>query len=47
MPDLEHDPDFDGPPPFLRTWPNIYRAVLGYLAVLLAALYLVTRSFQY
>ena len=35
------------PPPFLRTWPRVYGAVLGYLAILLAVLYMLTRAFKY
>jgi hypothetical protein len=36
----------DEPPPFLRTWPRVYCAVLVYLAVVIAALYLFTRAFE-
>src|SRR5690242_21699903 len=32
----------DEPPPFLGTWPRVYTAVLGYLAVLIVLLYVVT-----
>jgi hypothetical protein len=35
----------DDPPPFLKTWPRVYRAVILYLIVLIFALYLVTRAF--
>jgi hypothetical protein len=37
----------DEPPPFLGAWPRVYRAVLGYLALLIAALYALTRMFRY
>jgi hypothetical protein len=32
-------PIHDDPPPFLRTWPNVYRAVLAYLALVILGLY--------
>jgi len=35
----------DDPPPFLGRWPNVYRAVLLYLLVLIAVLYTITRVF--
>jgi hypothetical protein len=35
----------DDPPPFLRAWPRVYRAVLIYLALLVSALYVITRVF--
>jgi len=38
-------PATDEPPPFLRSWPRVYIAVLCYLALLIALLYLVTREF--
>jgi hypothetical protein len=34
------------PPPFLGTWPRVYAAVLAYLALLIAALYALTRLFS-
>jgi hypothetical protein len=34
--------DQDGPPPFMRSWNNIYIAVVIYTCVLILALYLVT-----
>jgi hypothetical protein len=33
-------------PPFLGTWPRVYAAILGYLAMLIAALYALTRFFN-
>ncbi|HVT95650.1 MAG TPA: hypothetical protein VHD76_22575 [Bryobacteraceae bacterium] len=33
----------DEAPPFLKTWPRVYRAVLLYLAVLIALLYTFAR----
>jgi len=35
----------DEPPPFLGTWRNIYIAVLCYLALLIAGLFIFTRVF--
>ncbi|MGH9581311.1 MAG: hypothetical protein ACRD4O_00045 [Bryobacteraceae bacterium] len=40
MPDSE-------PPPFLGTCGRVYTAVLCYLAVLIAVLYVITRQFAY
>ena len=37
----------DEPPPFLRTWPRLYTAVLCYLFFLIVALYVLTRIFRY
>lgn len=37
----------DEPPPFLGGWPRVYRTVLCYLALLIAALYALTRMFRY
>lgn len=37
----------DGPPPFLGSWHRVYAAVLFYLLLLIAALYLFTRMFTY
>jgi len=36
----------DDPPPFLGRWSRVYLAVLCYLAVLICALYLISRMFQ-
>ena len=36
----------DGPPPLLGTWSRVYRAVLVYLAFVIAGLYLFTRVFS-
>ena len=35
----------DDRPPILRTWPNLYAAVLGALAIEVALFYLFTRIF--
>lgn len=44
-PAMEHDrlevPD--DPPPFLKTWPRVYCAVIVYLSLLIAAFYAFTR----
>jgi hypothetical protein len=37
----------DEPPPFLGSWPRVYTAVLGYLAILIVLLYVVTRFLSY
>lgn len=34
-------------PPFLGTWPNVYVAVVCYLAALIGLLYAITRLFTY
>jgi hypothetical protein len=44
MPDPRDIPD--EPPPLLKTWPRVYAAVLIYLAALIAAFYLFSRSFR-
>jgi hypothetical protein len=36
----------DGPPPLLGTWSRVYRAVLIYLAIVIACLYLFMRLFS-
>ena len=35
------------PPPILDRWPRVYAAVLCYLALLIAVLYVFTRLFRY
>jgi hypothetical protein len=47
MPLPDHDSDTIEAPPFLKTWPRVYAAVLSYLAILLAVLYILTRVFRY
>ena len=47
MPKGEHLPDEIEPPPFLKTWRSVYVMVLGYLAILLLILILVTRAYRY
>ena len=42
LPELD-DPE---PPPFLRSWTNVYAAVLAWLAILIAIFYGFTRYFQ-
>jgi len=44
MPGLREVPD--EPPPFLRTWPRVYVAVLIYLAVIIALCYGFTRALE-
>ena len=44
MPDPREIPD--EPPPFLGTWRRVYAAVLIYLAALIAAFYVFSRSFR-
>jgi len=34
-------------PPFLGTWPRVYCAIVAYLAVLVAVLYMITKAFRY
>jgi flagellar biogenesis protein FliO len=36
----------DEPPPFLGTWRRVYGAVLGYLALVIAAAWLFTRTYR-
>jgi len=50
MSEFSHDaanlrPMSDDPPPFLGRWPNVYRAVLIYLVLVIGTLYAVTRAF--
>jgi hypothetical protein len=33
------------PPPFLGTWPRVYLAVIGWLAILILLFYLFARRF--
>jgi len=35
----------DEAPPFLRTWPKVYRFALGYLAVVIFLFWLFTRHY--
>jgi hypothetical protein len=44
---MAHDerPVIDEPPPFLGTWPRVYRFVIVYLAVLIAVFFVFTRAF--
>jgi hypothetical protein len=37
----------DDPPPFLRTWPRVYKAILLYLAIIIIVFYLFTRAYLY
>ena len=34
------------PPPFLRTWPRVYAAVLGWLALLIILFYVFAKAFS-
>lgn len=47
QPDYQMRKPLDEPPPFLRSWKNVYGAVLCYLAALIALLYVITRRFSY
>jgi hypothetical protein len=44
---LERAMHEDEPPPFLGSWPRVYAAVIGYLAILILLLYAVTRFLNY
>ena len=39
-------PRRDDPPPFLGTWPRLYAAVLGWLALLVLLMHFFTRAFR-
>ena len=41
----EEKPILDEPPPVLRTWPNVYRFVLAYLAVVIFFFWLFTKHY--
>jgi hypothetical protein len=41
----EDKPILDEPPPVLRTWPNVYRFVLAYLAVVIFLFWLFTKHY--
>ncbi|HWC98363.1 MAG TPA: hypothetical protein VG456_16505 [Candidatus Sulfopaludibacter sp.] len=36
----------DDPPPFLGTWTRVYRAILIYLVLIIAAFYAFTRFYR-
>lgn len=36
----------DEPPPFLKTWPNVYRFVLAYIAVVITLFYIFTAAYR-
>ena len=36
----------DEPPPFLRTWPRVYAAVVIYLAILIVLFYVFAQIFN-
>jgi hypothetical protein len=38
--------ELDGPPPFLGSWPRVYGAVLGVLAGVVLALWIVTKVYS-
>jgi hypothetical protein len=38
--------DPDEPPPFLGTWKRVYAAILIYLGLIIAGLYLFTRAYR-
>jgi hypothetical protein len=39
--------DIEEPPPFLCSWPRVYMAVVVYMIVLIALLFVATRYFTY
>ena len=41
-----HPKILDEPPPFLGRWPNVYRFVIGYLAVVITLFYLFTAAYR-
>ena len=41
----EDKPIVDEPPPVLGTWPNVYRVVLAYLAVVIFLFWLFTKHY--
>jgi hypothetical protein len=47
MPPGEVQPDTIEAPPFLKTWPRVYGAIVSYLAILVAVLYMITKAFRY
>jgi len=47
MPPDKEEPDAMEAPPFLKTWPRVYGAIVSYLAILVAALYMITKAFRY
>ena len=42
----ERSPSGDEPPPFLGSWSRVYAAVLIYLALVIAGLYVFTRVYE-
>jgi hypothetical protein len=46
LPDKEEPGEAEAPP-FLGTWPRVYGAIVSYLAILVAALYMITKAFRY
>lgn len=36
----------DEAPPFLRTWANVYRFVVGYLAIVITLFYIFTAAYR-
>jgi hypothetical protein len=42
----EHREVIDEPPPFLGSWPRVYRVVLIYLACVITAFYIFTAAFR-
>jgi len=45
LPQAPHKEVPDEPPPFLGTWRRVYIFVLGYLALVIAALYIFSRIY--
>ncbi len=46
-PEISNLRSLEEPPPFLTSWNRVYAAVILYLIVLMAFLYVVTRYFSY
>lgn len=40
-----HKEVIDEPPPFLKTWPRVYRFVLVYLAIVIALFWVFTKYY--
>jgi hypothetical protein len=36
----------DEPPPFLKTWPKVYRFIIVYLAAVIALFYIFTEAYR-
>lgn len=45
-PETSHRQVMDEAPPFLRSWPNVYRFVIAYLAVVIVLFYIFTAAYR-